>query len=125
MQRGDYEELTNNLHKQRMVLGKKKGNDYSDYDILSNFKRLAEVSQIMKVSNETPFGYAMFMALLKIDRIMNILNKGTKAQNESVDDSFMDLHNYIDLARAILFDEENNAVPKFKSKYTDDTGPPV
>jgi hypothetical protein len=123
MQRGDYDELVKSLHKQRTALSSKKGTDYADHDILSNFKRMAEISNILRIRSNTPFGYAMFMALLKIDRIMNICTKQSKPTNESLDDSFMDLHNYIDLARAILFEEENIGVPKYKSKYTEDTGP--
>jgi hypothetical protein len=125
MQRGDYNKLTNNLHTRRMALAVKKGADYAGYDILSNFKRMASIARTLNITCQDSFGYAIFMALLKIDRITHITGGPGKPENESIDDSFMDLHNYIDLARAILVEEGHIAVPEFKSKYTDDTGPPV
>ena len=105
MERDDYNHLCNVLHERRMDLAKSKGSDYAGYDVLSNFKRLSRVADILHVDIRKPEGYAMFMALMKIDRILNLTNSGRAPNNESVDDSFMDLHNYIDLTRAILHEK--------------------
>jgi hypothetical protein len=90
----------------RMNLAEKKGHDYADIDILSNFKRLSRLADILKIEIGDPYGYALFMALMKIDRINNLVASGNDPENESLVDSFMDLHNYIDLTMAVLIDEQ-------------------
>ena len=113
MTREEFNVSAGQMFSKRMDLANKKGNDYSDGDILANFKRLGEVADLLRVDVTDPFGYAMFMALMKFDRIMNLTKQDREPENESLDDSFMDFHNYLDLARSILIDEkvENGSIP--------------
>jgi len=98
----DYFELCEDIHKRRMVVHKKKAHDYAGEDVLSNFKRLSLAAKSLSVDVKKPEGYALFMAIMKIDRIINLNNKGVSPENESLDDTFVDVHNYVDLARAII-----------------------
>lgn len=100
MQRDRYNQIVNDLHKKRMNLAVKKGHDYSGEDILANFKRVSTAAHFLRINSNTSVGYAMFMTLMKIDRLMNLMGSGKEPLNESLDDTFMDLHNYVDLARA-------------------------
>jgi hypothetical protein len=40
-------------------------------DFLSNFKRMSAACKALRVDTSTPLGAAMFLTLLKIDRIIN------------------------------------------------------
>jgi len=86
----------------RIALLKKKGSDYSNEDTLSNFKRIGSVIETLRVSElEGKYSYALFLILLKMDRIINLMIKKTSPANESLDDTFMDLKNYVDLLHAL------------------------
>ena len=78
-----------------------KGHDYATEDVLSNFKRLSKAATILGITLDTPIGYALFMILMKLDRVSNLTSKGKKPKNESVKDSFGDLLGYSLLAMAL------------------------
>lgn len=84
----------------------KKGNDYADErDVLSNFKRVGNIIDILFGSDEKvmihgKFKYVVTMIILKLDRIINLLTK-LEVSSESIIDSFDDLKNYIDLFEAL------------------------
>jgi len=86
---------------------KLKRNDYATEDVLSNFKRLSQVASIIGIDVHTPSGYALFMVLLKIDRINNLLTSGKTPSNESVDDSFFDGINYLKLAYCTFKEQQD------------------
>lgn len=88
---------------------KKKGTDYATEDVLSNFKRLSSVAKALNLSLHTPEGYALFMVLMKIDRINNLLTSGKTPSNESVEDSFGDGINYFKLAYLCYKEAENGS----------------
>lgn len=78
---------------------KKKGNDYAqDIDVLENFKRLSAAAKILKINISTPTGYALFMVVMKIDRITNLISQEKQPENESIEDSFKDGVGYLKLA---------------------------
>lgn len=81
-----------------------KSHDYATEDILSNFKRLSKAATILGITLDTPMGYALFMVLMKLDRVNNLFSKNTAPKNESVKNSFTDLLGYTLLA--IALDEE-------------------
>lgn len=69
----------------------KKGNDYSTVvDRLSNFKEVAVME------NRLPAQVALTMAAVKISRLKSLMNQGRypEVDNESVEDSWIDLINY-------------------------------
>lgn len=88
---------------ERMILSKKKCSDYADDDdYVGNFKRMAQLCEILRVDTSTPAGCALFLKLLKIDRIQNIIHRRNEIENESLRDSFLDEANYSDLWRECL-----------------------
>jgi hypothetical protein len=98
----ELEEFMRKDSEERIALAMKKNKDYATEDALSNFKRRAELFKLLKLDLiiTTPYGVAIGDALLKIDRIINLILKGKDPKNESLDDSWRDLKNYADLAHA-------------------------
>jgi hypothetical protein len=101
-------ELIKELDEKLIEILESKGEDYaSSQDRLGNFKRLSLAARTLGVNVTTPHGYAMFMVLLKIDRINNLLNSDKTPNNESVDDSFSDGINYFKLSYCCYKDKEH------------------
>jgi hypothetical protein len=96
--------MVENIHKARQAINKKKAHDYADVDVLSNFKRVSLAASALKIDVAKPWGYALFMVLMKIDRYNNLLSAGKKPKNESIDDTIIDAHNYLDLSHAAYKD---------------------
>lgn len=105
MNRKEYESLVTESLKRRLELARRKGADYATKDVLSNFKRMAQVIGILRVDPAKPHGVALVYALLKIDRLCNLLSKNVKPQNESLRDTIDDLKNYVDLLEACLMEK--------------------
>lgn len=74
----------------------KKGNDYSNADRLSNFKQVGAVCNISSAK------VALVLASVKISRITNLLDSGAKPNNESLEDSAIDLCIYSILNYMVL-----------------------
>jgi len=55
----------------------------------------------------SPWDCAMFLLLLKIDRWCNLRREGKDPANESIQDTLVDAHNYLDLAYACMVEEAN------------------
>lgn len=107
MNRQEYDKHIKQMHNRREELHLKKSKDYATADVLSNFKRLSQAAYSMGLDVGDPISYALFMVVMKIDRINNLLYRDV--QNESLEDSFIDAHNYLDLAYA-LYLEENEEI---------------
>jgi len=105
MNREDYEEFMQDSFRRRLELARRKGADYATENIISNFKRMAKVIETLRVDPTKPHGVALIYALLKIDRLCNLLSKNTRPRNESLQDTVDDLKNYIDLLEACLIEE--------------------
>lgn len=106
----------------RMNLMGGKRNDYADEDALSNFKRMQQLCEILDIQpSKRATDCARFLMLLKIDRWCNLSRKGVNPLNESVRDSILDLHNYIDLAEACEF-ERNREVELAVATYAAGVG---
>lgn len=91
-------ELLTQTDKKSIEILKSKGADYATEDILSNFKRISGAIKSLNLDITTPQGYAMFMTLMKLDRINNLLTSKKQPKNESIEDSFLDGINYFKLA---------------------------
>ena len=98
MNRETYDKLVGDLFNRATTLSKSKSKDYATEDVLSNFKRISGAVKALSLDLTTPTGYALFMVILKIDRITNLIKHGGTPQNEPIDDSFMDALNYLLLA---------------------------
>ena len=91
----------------------KKGHDYSsNIDRMRNFRNVSKCWTILSTKDMSMFDSALYMVLLKIDRICNLVASAKTPANESVQDSFDDLINYCVLMRATL------EVPAIVQTYT-------
>ena len=78
----------------------KKGNDYANADRLSNFKLAGAVCQI------TPEQQCLSLIATKVARLGILLKSGKQPNNESINDSVIDLINYGVLLSMILNDKK-------------------
>ena len=96
----DYREK---VFKRRMNIRAAKCHDYADItDVLANFERVSLICNLLDIDVRNPIGYCLLMVVLKLDRICNLVfRQKEKPKNESVQDSFIDMANYVDLAEEI------------------------
>ena len=107
MLRDKFTELQKKISTTAHGLCQAKGDDYATEDVLSNFKRMNVLCQTLDIDvRRSPSDCARFLLMLKIDRRCNLARKGKKPENESVFDTILDLHNYVDLAYACEIDSE-------------------
>ena len=79
---------------------------------MKNFRNMAAVFSTLQIDISKPYGVALIHAVLKIDRLNNLLNKNTPPSNESLQDTIDDLKNYVDLMEACLIDAEMTPIDK-------------
>jgi hypothetical protein len=79
----------------------KKGNDYANTDRLSNFKLAGTISGLNAELN------CLSLIATKVARLGVLLNTDGTPNNESVDDSLIDLATYAVLLRMIRKDQED------------------
>lgn len=78
-----------------------KGNDYANEDRLSNFKLAGKISGLTAELN------CLSLIATKVARLGVLLNSVSKPNNESIQDSILDLANYALLLSMILEDKED------------------
>jgi len=101
--------LIQELDKKALDLIYKKGGDYaSEKDVLLNFKVLGEVVKILKVDTTIPLGVSVFYMILKIQRLCNLVFSDKEPNNESVQDTLIDLINYVKLCICILEESKSD-----------------
>ena len=99
MNKSDEVTTIQDIHMGRMDLLHDKAKDYAGEDVLANFKRISKLAGLLGLNpSKSPADYALFMALMKLDRWTNLRRTGQDPLNEPIKDTVMDLHNYIDLA---------------------------
>lgn len=89
----------------------KKGNDYSNEDRLSNFKVAGAIL------GKTPEEVALVLIAVKVARMGQLIGTSKIPNNESIDDTLLDLANY-DLLLAMII-SENRLVEKDQPRKTD------
>lgn len=95
MNRDTFIDTLNVFHDKMRDLLTKKGEDYAEVDdLLSNFKKVAAITE------SNPLDITVTTLGLKIVRLGNLLGK--TPNNESIEDTLLDLANYAFLAYAIL-----------------------
>ena len=112
MDRETYEKIVRDIVNNSLELSKAKGHDYADEDVLSNFKRVAKIAQLYRIDFSSPYQYALFMVLMKLDRMQNLLTQNKKPKNESLDDTDKDSFNYLMLSIALRKEQENGTEDK-------------
>ncbi len=101
----EYMDRVEKRYLQRIELCQKKSCDYANEDVLSNFKRVGAIEEILRIKElPAPLTYGFHFIILKLDRWINLLLKDTEPKNETLDDTIQDLENYIDLTEATYSD---------------------
>ena len=84
-------------------LMRSKSNDYAEGgDAFLNFKTAAQIAGI------SPEQTLLTLLGMKLSRLTQLISKGKKAKNESVEDTLLDLINYVVLLRGMLREQENS-----------------
>ena len=78
----------------------KKGNDYANTDRLSNFKLAGAIAGGSAETN------CLNMIATKVARLGVLLNSSGQPNNESIEDSILDLANYAVLLHMIICEED-------------------
>lgn len=94
--------LVEEINKKGIELMKSKGHDYAGVDILKNFKEMHQMCSLLGIDLSRIEGVHMFYILLKIQRLSNLIFSGKDAKNESIQDTLIDLRNYVDLLNCTL-----------------------
>lgn len=79
----------------------RKGNDYAGEDRLANFKRAGAIAGLNAELN------CLSLIAAKVARLGVLLNSDKAPENESIEDSLLDLANYSLLLRMILAEKQN------------------
>jgi hypothetical protein len=106
MKRVDYEQLVSSLVTCSMGLSVGKAKDYADDDILANFKRISKIAKLYDITFKNSYEYALFMVIMKLDRLHNLLKQGKTPTNESLSDTIQDAFNYLMLCNACIVEGE-------------------
>ncbi|MBP9762320.1 hypothetical protein KBD34_01755 [Patescibacteria group bacterium] len=78
-----------------------KANDYAEGgDAFLNFKTAAQIAGI------SPEQTLLTLLGMKLSRLTQLIGKGKKARNESVEDTMLDVINYIVLLRGMMREQE-------------------
>lgn len=97
----------------------KKGNDYANEDRLSNFKLAGTIAGLNAELN------CLSLIATKVARLGVLLNTKGEPNNESVEDSLIDLANYAVLLRMILRDNSSHLSTPETASESQDSHPPV
>ena len=96
---------TLNLHARTLL--DKKNQDYSNEDnVHANFEDMCMMCYVLDINVQEARGCIMFEIVKKIRRLWKIIKSNRNPVNESLKDSVVDLHNYIDLLYTLVIDSE-------------------
>lgn len=98
--------LIQSINEKGIELMKSKGHDYAGIDILKNFKQMHAMCELLGIDLSKIEGVHMFYILLKIQRLCNLLFSNKQAKNESINDTLIDLRNYVDLLNCTLTEKQ-------------------
>lgn len=80
-----------------------KGSDYSNNDVLSNFKLSG------MLSNQDGSKVALNQINIKITRLNNLIFNSKEIKHESIEDSIIDLANYLFLFKCLIGEEKEDS----------------
>jgi len=95
-------DLVEQINEKGLELMRSKGHDYAGQDILKNFKQMRALCEILEIDISRTEGVHMFYILLKVQRISNLIFTNKQAKNESIQDTLLDLRNYVDLLNCTI-----------------------
>lgn len=100
-------QLIEGFNEKCLALIRSKGHDYSGTeDILKNFKQIHQICSILNVDFSKVESVHMFYIFIKIQRLCNLIFSDTTPKNESVEDTILDLRNYVDLLNCTIHEKE-------------------
>ena len=102
MKQAEQLSLVQQINDKGIELMKSKGHDYAGVDVLKNFKQMHQMCVLLEIDMSKVEGIHMFYVLLKIQRLCNLLFSNKVAKNESIQDTLIDLRNYVDLLNCTL-----------------------
>ncbi len=103
-----FEEIVSKGEERRRALRQRKTHDYdNEEDRLASFKQVANICKELKVDVSKPSGIATVLFALKLVRDANLKANGKAPSNESREDTYDDMHNYIDLKMGCEIDEQS------------------
>lgn len=88
-------ELANEMHDKESATLIGKNYDYANTDALSNFKVVASNMGV------NPEMVALTLINVKVTRLNNLIMESKQGKNESIEDTIMDMRNYLTLLNAI------------------------
>ncbi len=95
---------TQNLFNRCVELLRAKSNDYAEGgDAFLNFKTAAQIAGI------SPEQTLLTLLGMKMSRLTQLISKGKTARNESVEDTMLDIVNYIVLLRGMMKEQEKSS----------------
>jgi len=103
-QKEQIQRFDNLVEKLRQTLSSK-GKDYASEDVLSNFKESAERI------GQKPYEQCLSMISQKVSRLSNLFKQDRKPNNESIQDSILDLIGYSFLLDAIVEEQGESNTP--------------
>ncbi len=84
--------------KTRLSLLKKKNQDYAkDKEFFSNFRVISSSLSALVGKDVTPADVALVFLLTKLSRQRNLAGKAAEPNYESMEDTCIDAHNYLDI----------------------------
>lgn len=98
-----FEAAFQDLQERKLELLRKKNSDYaSREDVFWNFGQIAELAGVTLEQT-----FLVFLAC-KLARLGNLLKSSKEPQNESIEDSLVDLSNYADLLAVFKMGQESD-----------------
>jgi len=95
---------TQSLFNRCVELMRNKSNDYAEgQDAFLNFKTAAQIAGI------SPEQTLLTLLGMKLSRLTQLVGKGKTARNESVEDTMLDIINYVVLLRGMMKEQENTS----------------
>ena len=106
MNQANLENMTSTIFSKCIKLLLSKGHDYAcTEDELSNFKRIGQLIELEELDAIEPCeSFCVLMIYLKMDRLCNLLKSNKKPKNETLEDTVVDLINYVILLRGLIYD---------------------
>lgn len=101
MNKQEQEKHFNEVTEQMRSILLSKGDDYANSDRLSNFKLAGNISGLNAELN------CLSLIATKVARLGVLINSNKEPNNESINDSVLDLANYAILLSMILKDKNN------------------
>jgi hypothetical protein len=110
------EEIITNLQEEIKVIRDRKGSDYANEDVLSNFKLAGSICGLSAEQN------CLNQIATKVARLGNLLKEDKTVKNEPIQDSIIDLINYGYLLYCLLKDGKPIIAFKPPLKHDKKTG---